>query len=355
MESRAATLILGALLISLPVALLGQSDCSQPTTITAETKTAAEHGDSKAEVLLARAYESGCGLPQNEKQAFLWAQKAAEQGDAAGETEFALLYRLGIGTPKDPSKAVEWYRKAARQGFTSAIYNLATCYFNGEGVPVNDQHAYAFMMAAGDAGFPNVEELVSHIAISKIDAAEAQMSLGTMYELGVDLPQNYANAAKWYRKAVSDGNPAAHVALANLLFRGKGVRKNDTEGFHLCETAAKHDFGPGLLCDAYAKENGMGTEQNIQEAIKNYTKAAEFHQVPAAQALSRIYAEGKEVPQDFVNAYTWLLVAEGFGFPDNEKMASLSTRMNRNQIAKASRHANDWLNKHQPLALRIGR
>ncbi len=36
--------------------------------------------------------------------------------------------------------------------------------------------------------------------------AEAQNNLGTMYAKGLGVPQDYAEAVKWYRKAAEQGN-----------------------------------------------------------------------------------------------------------------------------------------------------
>ena len=35
--------------------------------------------------------------------------------------------------------------------------------------------------------------------------APAQLTLGFMYSSGLDVPQDYAEAAKWYRKAADQG------------------------------------------------------------------------------------------------------------------------------------------------------
>ena len=47
-----------------------------------------------------------------------------------------------------------------------------------------------------------------------------------MYEQGEGAPQNYAEAAKWYRKAADQGNDTAQESLGSLYEQGQGVPQN---------------------------------------------------------------------------------------------------------------------------------
>ena len=47
-----------------------------------------------------------------------------------------------------------------------------------------------------------------------------------MYEQGEGAPQNYAEAAKWYRKAAEQGNATAQESLGSLYEQGQGVPQN---------------------------------------------------------------------------------------------------------------------------------
>ena len=48
------------------------------------------------------------------------------------------------------------------------------------------------------------------------DDIKAQVYLGYMYENGLGVQQDYAEAAKWYRKSAEQGNPEAQKALERL-------------------------------------------------------------------------------------------------------------------------------------------
>jgi TPR repeat protein len=46
--------------------------------------------------------------------------------------------------------------------------------------------------------------------------ASAQRNLGTLYELGVALPQSDVEALKWYRRAAAQGNEKAAESVRRL-------------------------------------------------------------------------------------------------------------------------------------------
>ena len=55
---------------------------------------------------------------------------------------------------------------------------------------------------------------------------EAQFNLGFMYHQGQGVPQNYAEAMKWYRKAADQGLAEAQFNLAGMYYNGEGVKQN---------------------------------------------------------------------------------------------------------------------------------
>lgn len=62
--------------------------------------------------------------------------------------------------------------------------------------------------------------------------AKAQFNLAALYAKGEDgLPQDYAEAAKWYRKAAEQGDAEAQAALGRLYANGTGVPQEDKEAY----------------------------------------------------------------------------------------------------------------------------
>jgi uncharacterized protein len=57
----------------------------------------------------------------------------------------------------------------------------------------------------------------------------AQAYLGFMFETGRGVPQNYSEAAMWYRRSAEQGNGAAQYSLGLLYDKGFGVPRDDVE------------------------------------------------------------------------------------------------------------------------------
>ena len=55
---------------------------------------------------------------------------------------------------------------------------------------------------------------------------EAQFNLGLMFDKGQGVPQNYAEAVKWYRKAAEQGSAEAQYNLGKMYYTGQGVPKD---------------------------------------------------------------------------------------------------------------------------------
>ena len=88
---------------------------------------------------------------------------------------------------------------AAKQGAAYAQYNLAFMYANGEGVPENDAEAVKWYRKAADQG-----------------DADAQFNLGVMYDNGEGVPENSIRAYVWWSMAKTQGNTKASHNLEIL-------------------------------------------------------------------------------------------------------------------------------------------
>ena len=136
--------------------------------------------------------------------------------------------------------------------------------------------------------------------------AQAQYNLGYMYHNGQGVPQDYAEAVKWYRKAADQGyrrravQPRLHVRqrprrAAGLRRGGEVVSQGGRPG--RCPGAVQ----PRRTCTS----NGQGVPQDYAEAVKWYRKAADQGYAAAQTNLGLMYAHGQGVPQDYVEAVKW--------------------------------------------------
>ena len=83
----------------------------------------------------------------------------------------------------------------------------------------------------------NIEEVIEK---AKGGDRDSQISLGLMYELGLDVPANMKEAKKWWIEASKQGDPLASLSLAKIVDEGlDGNQPNKKLARTLYEKAAK--------------------------------------------------------------------------------------------------------------------
>ena len=107
-----------------------------------------------------------------------------------------------LNSEREPVVRVEACRTAAEQGLASAHLYLGNMYASGRGVPQDDAEAVKWYRLATEQGL-----------------ASAQAELGYMYASGRGVPQDYAEAVKWYRLAVEQGNASAQFMLKHMCLQ----------------------------------------------------------------------------------------------------------------------------------------
>src|SRR5712692_8709765 len=74
--------------------------------------------------------------------------------------------------------------------------------------------------------------------------AEAQFSLGIMYANGQGVPQDYAEALKWFRLAAAQGIAKAQNSLGSIYANGQGVPQDSAEALKWFRLAAAQGDAP---------------------------------------------------------------------------------------------------------------
>ncbi len=235
-----------------------------------ELQAKAEGGDAPAQLALGVAYGDGNGVPQSDELAAKWYRKAAEQGNATAQNNLGIMYRTGRGVEKSKEEAVRWYRKGTKQKNANAMFNLAASYYNGDGVPTDYVAAYAWFLLAQEAGSDSAADAVKRTSaeMKPFEAAESERRIAEMYAAGVELPQNYTESAKWYRRGAEHHDAESQVLLAAMLITGNGVPQDYAEAKRWCEIATKTGHAGGPYCVGYLYQRGLGVKQDSGEAIK---------------------------------------------------------------------------------------
>lgn len=94
----------------------------------------------------------------------------------------------------------------------------------------------------------------------------------------------------------------------------------------------KRDNAQGIAIIATLYERGLGVPANKEKAIEYYRRAAFLGEPNAQYALGNHYIIGDLVERDFVEAYTWLILAKEFGKETTVKLIDqLQSKLNYNQ------------------------
>lgn len=105
-------------------------------------------------------------------------QAAAEEHPALSDADIAY-------SAERYEEAARLYRRDAELGLTAAQLNLAILYLEGQGVPQDYAQAALWFRRAAEQG----------------NSKEAQYNLGLLYKEGKGVPKDEAEAEKWLRKA----------------------------------------------------------------------------------------------------------------------------------------------------------
>jgi len=130
---------------------------------------------------IAKMYEEGKGVTQNDETALSWLFKAAEKGDTEAPWDIARRYAKGIGVPKDTAVAAEWYVEAESRGQD----------FDWQGLK----------KTCDARGLTFEEMLAAYRKAAETCDAWAEY-LGDLYEYGYGVvPPDEIESQKWRRKA----------------------------------------------------------------------------------------------------------------------------------------------------------
>ena len=166
-----------------------------------EIKIAAENGDVKAQMSLAVMYSNGLFTPRNQTESAKWIRKAADQGCSRAQRVLAEAYEKGVGgVTQDEAEAVKWTRRAAEQGDPVAQAQLGKRYFEGRGVQKSNEEALKWFRFAADQ-----------------NQVGSQIWLGNLYSQGLGLPRDLPEALKWFHKAAEQRHALAQRVIGIFL------------------------------------------------------------------------------------------------------------------------------------------
>jgi len=194
--------------------------------------------------------------------------------------------------------------------------------------------------------------------------AKAQTFLGEMYEFGKGMPQDYAEAVKWFRKAADQGNAKGQNDLGVMYEWGWGVPQDYTEAEMWYRKAAdqgepRAQYNLGMMY-GIGHGNGQGaenqgdfagqsvrTDRDDAEAVRWYRMAADQGDAAGQFALGVVYEMGMGVPQDYTEAAKWYRKSADQGNAEGQK--HLDALLAQGQGRQAGRQAGP-IQQNQPVS-----
>lgn len=326
----------------------------------------AESGDADALFLLGFAAETGQGTPQSREGALDFYQRASQGGNKEATYRRALILlnstdekernqgrealesaaledpgvagrilgeawlRGTLGEEPDFDKTLEWWTRSANSGDNTSLLLLARLYGGDFGFPdkVDQDKSLDFYRKAAESGNANAYlPLGSRLLQRKeanlqkegrtwidkaLDAGQtlAYLALGDYQENLLDDPDT---AYGTYLSGARAGQPDCMIAVARLLYAGKGVRKDEKEGRKWLEKAAEAGSSTAHL--ELAGIIGADEEPDLNARYKHLVVAA-YGNLPLAQnELGLVYMSDQLGQPDPIAAVPWFTRAARAGLP----------------------------------------
>lgn len=234
---------------------------------------AAYNDDGPSQAAIGSLYMSGKGIERDYIQAMKWNRLAAAKGEADAQKRLSTLY-ADQKRRSNYEQAILFQREEFAKGDARAGYNLGRIYYYAPAPYMNPRQAVKLFRETG----------------GKVGAAALMM--GVACEEGKGIPQNFAEAVEWYRKAIVLGQHEAYAYLGSAYLDGRGVPASEEEAvFQLQEGADKGDArSQRRLAVLYTQ--GKGVPYDYEKALHWSLEAAKGGDVQAMYLAGAMYEKG---------------------------------------------------------------
>ena len=302
-------------LLIVPAAAQPKPPAPKPATPPSQTSTTSEPDIAYTE------YQRG-----NYVAAFKEAMRRVEEkGDPKAMTLMGELYAEGLAVANDDKKAADWYKLAAARGDREAMFALSIFKMTGRGGPADRPEAARLLAEAAKLG---------HVV--------AAYDLALLHLEGQIVQQDLPRATELMRMAADAGNPQAQYALATFYKEGRGVTKDLGEAARLLGIAARSGHTDAEVEYGIALFNGTGTAKNESAAAGYFLKAAQKNNPVAQNRLAWMYATGRGIKADPVEAVRWHEIAKAGGDSD-PSLGEFMRNINPADRAMGENKAKPWI------------
>lgn len=295
----------------------------------------ADEGDDEAAVELAERYYSGDGVEVDFAKAMRFYKRAGINDNSHAQYSIGAMYAGAMGVEHDPEKAFVYYKKAADKGYPPAQFALGEALYFGDGCEKNDSEALYWLQKA-ETEFQDANVYITLSMIYKDSEDEsvcdhgkafeylqkavdmkseiAYNLMGTFYELGIGVAQDYEKARKYYELAANNGVESGYMNLGAFYQMGMGVPKDMQKAIQYYQMGADAGNMYALNALGMCYKNGDGVPQNYDKAFELFMQAASAGNYAAEYNVGLAYEMGQGVPEDEAEAKKWYVLSAEKGF-----------------------------------------
>ena len=206
---------------------------------------------------------------------------------------------LNAYSDKNWAAALPACTREANAGNQPAQRNLGIMYDQGLGVGRDPAQAALWFRKAAEAG-----------------NRDASYQLATMYENGRGVTQDTRQALDWYRKAALLGDVDSQVKLGRAYMDGTMVAKDEGEASAWFQRAADQGNFYALNRLGAMYIDGRGVHRDEARAVKLFQEASAKGDAQGQFNLAGMYAKGRGVQQSDSAANDLYIKAAKQGYPD---------------------------------------
>gem|GEM_PF-2484289 len=285
-------------------------------------RAAAEMGHIKSQYCLGSMLLSGMGVEKDPKEGLKWIRRAAENGDAEAEAALGAELESGDNIDKNIFEAAKWYIAAAEQGEATATRNLGVLCLTGNGVEQDCVKGTELLRLSGEAG-------------------AGAFRVGLCYAAGESVERNYAEAAKWYKKAAEWGDGDGAYELGNCYHCGRGVPSSDAKAFEWYQKGAALGNVEAMYKVGESLTYGFGVKADRTKGIEWLLRVGQAGSAAAYSSLGDIYSSELSSERDTEKSMEYYVKAAELG--DNQAIIEVvSLLMSGNLPEKYRQKAIPW-------------
>jgi len=316
-------------------------------------KKAANSDHPYAEYQLAKFFQQGVGVKQNEVLYLMWLHKAADAGvnsarrdleayelgkkldqasnqkldDPANNYALAMKYYSGQGMIKDPFKASKLLLKAADQNYSKAQYQLGVMYKDGVGFKKDFEKARQWFQKAADNGLSDAKLAILKLPRdgdnqnsdnnNKTTSSQADNSGTLNSQL---LNKKSASISSFLANAKNGDNNAQYEVGLRYLQGNDGYEHDVPQGINWLKKAAKNNNIEASAKLGMLYYKGQDVDKDYQRAAKWLSKAAENGDAESQYIMGSLYKEGLGVEKNSATAVKWYRKAANQGHKEARKL-----------------------------------